>query len=178
MTAGQWPVYQVFERPAPDKPLRAGGSVHAVDPESALENAWAVYGRRPTGVSVCVVPRSEILSKTREEFANFASTPQTAANGGQSYAVFQRRGDKLIYEEAKPVVAGTAEQAMSLAIAAARNCFAICVFPSAAITSSTDVPADCPSAPQSHKWFRDQKSFPVFAMLREIRADGSGTHHA
>ena len=58
MTAGQWPVYQVFERPAPNKPLRAGGSVHAVDAETALENAWAVYGRPPTRVSPCEIGRA------------------------------------------------------------------------------------------------------------------------
>jgi ring-1,2-phenylacetyl-CoA epoxidase subunit PaaB len=178
MTAGQWPVYQVFERPAPNKPLRAGGSVHAVDAETALENAWAVYGRRPTGVSLCVVPRAEILSKTREEFANITMTPQTAASDDKTYSVFRRSGAKLIYEEAKPVVAGSAEQAMALAIAAASDCFAIWVFPSSATTSSADVPADCPCTPQSHKWFRDHKSFPVLAMLREIRADEMGADHA
>jgi ring-1,2-phenylacetyl-CoA epoxidase subunit PaaB len=173
MTAGQWPVYQVFERPAPDKALRAGGSVHAVDAETALDNAWAVYGRRPTGVSLSVVPRSEILAKTCEEFETVTSTPRPAANTEQSYFVFRRTGAKLIYEEAKPVVAGSPEQAMALAIAAARDSFAIWVFPSAEMTSSSNVPADCPSAPQSHKWFRDHKSFPVFAMMREIRADES-----
>jgi len=178
MTAGQWPVYQVFERPAPDKSLRAGGSVHAVDAEMALENAWAVYGRRPTGVSLCVVPRAEIVSKTREEFGTASSTSQAAANGEQTYSVFRRTGAKLTYEEAKPVVAGSAEQALALAIAAGRDWFAIWVFPSSAMTSSADMPADCPSAPQSHKWFRDHKSFPVLAMLREIRADESGADHA
>jgi ring-1,2-phenylacetyl-CoA epoxidase subunit PaaB len=178
MTAGQWPVYQVFERSAPDKPLRASGSVHAVDAEAALENAWAVYGRRPTGVSFCVVPRSAILMKTREEFGSVVPAPQAAASGGETYCVFRRKGAKLIFEEAKPVAAASAEQAMALAIGAAKDSLALWVFPASAITSSTDVPPDCPSESQPYKWFRDHKSFPVFAMLREIRAEETGVRHA
>jgi len=178
MTAGQWPVYQVFERLAPDKPMRASGSVHAVDAETALEIAWAVYGRRPAGVSFCVVPRSEILMKTREEFRSVASTQQSAANRQVTYCVFRRKGAKLIFEEAKPVVASSAEQAIAFASNAAKECFAIWVFPASSITSSADVPADCPSAPQPYKWFRDHKSFPVFAMLREIRAEKTGARNA
>ncbi len=58
MTDSQWPVWQVFERPAHGHPVRAAGSVHAVDAETALQNAWAVYGRRPTAVALWVVPRS------------------------------------------------------------------------------------------------------------------------
>jgi len=177
MTAGQWPVYQVFERPAPDKPMRASGSVHAVDAEAALENAWAVYGRRPTGFSFCVVPRTAILMKTREEFGSGSAEPSTA-NREETYCVFRRKGAKLIFEEVKPVVANSAEQAMAFAISAARDCFAIWVFPASSMTSSADVPADCPSAPQPYKWFRDHKSFPVFAMLREIRAEETGARNA
>lgn len=179
MTADQWPVYQVFERPAPDKPMRASGAVHAVDAETALENAWAVYGRRPNGVSFCVVPRDQILTKTREEFRTVRRIANSPADRGQSYCVFRRRGPKLIYEEARPIVAQTAEGAMALAIAAApRDWLAIWVFPESAITSRADVPADCPNAPQPHKWFRDHKSFPVFAMLREMRTDETGARHA
>jgi 1,2-phenylacetyl-CoA epoxidase PaaB subunit len=178
MNAGQWPVYQVFERPAPDKPLRAGGSVHAVDAETALENAWAVYGRRPTGVSFCVVPRSKILMKTREQFGHIAPSPHAAAESPQTFCVFRRKGSKLTYEEAKSVVAANADEAMTRAIAEAGDCFAVWVFPAASVTSSACVSADCPHASQPHKWFRDHKSFPVFAVLREIRAEETGTNNA
>ena len=58
MSDSQGPVWQVFERPAHGHPVRAAGSVHAVDAETALQNAWAVYGRRPTAVALWVVPRS------------------------------------------------------------------------------------------------------------------------
>jgi 1,2-phenylacetyl-CoA epoxidase PaaB subunit len=178
MTAGQWPVYQVFERPAPDKPMRAGGSVHAVDADAALENAWAVYGRRPTCVSFCVVPRSQILMKTRAEFGNVASTQHPAANREETYLVFRRKGAKLVFEETKPVVANSPEQAMAFAFSAAKECFAIWVFPASSMISRADMAGDCPSTPQPHKWFRDHKSFPVIAMLREIRAEETGARNA
>jgi phenylacetate-CoA oxygenase PaaH subunit len=69
MTDTQWPVYQVFERPAIGRPMRAAGSVHAADAEMALQNAWAVYGRRPTAVALWVVPRSLVLMRSREELS-------------------------------------------------------------------------------------------------------------
>jgi ring-1,2-phenylacetyl-CoA epoxidase subunit PaaB len=178
MNRGQWPVYQVFERLAPDKPMRASGSVHAVDAETALENAWAVYGRRPNGVSFCVVPRSEIVTKPREEFAQIAPSSQGAADSRQTFCVFRRKGEKLLYEQGRSVVAANAGEAMTLAVSEAGDCFAIWVFPAASMTSSASVSADCPNTSQPHKWFRDHKSFPVFAMLREIRAEEAETNNA
>jgi phenylacetate-CoA oxygenase PaaH subunit len=178
MSQGQWPVYQVFERPAPDKPLRAGGSVHAVDAETALENAWAVYGRRPNGVNFYVVPRSEIQTRTREDFSRVAPSPPAPTCGGQTFCVFQRKGEKLVYEEGPSVIAANADEAMAMAVSDASDCFAVWVFPVVVMTSSAGVSADCPHRSQPHKWFRDHKFFPVFAMLREIRAEETRTNNA
>ena len=118
-SANQWPVYQVFERPGLGRPMRAAGSVHAVDPETALQNAWAVYGRRPTAVALWAVPRDVVLMKTKEQLNG--SSPRTAPRpddrlgGEEQYCVFRQCGSRITYDEAAPVQAATAEQAIALA---------------------------------------------------------------
>jgi ring-1,2-phenylacetyl-CoA epoxidase subunit PaaB len=169
MTAPQWPIYQVFERPAGGRPMRAGGSVHAVDAETALQNAWAVYGRRPTAVGLWVVPRQQVLMKTKEEFSTLLSTVESAGRAEQDYCVFCRSHPKLVYEETEPIRAASAEQAMARALRQLEDCSGCWVFPASAITSSEPAAVECSYTPQGHKWFRDHKSFPVNAMLRDVR---------
>jgi ring-1,2-phenylacetyl-CoA epoxidase subunit PaaB len=180
MTASQGPVYQVFERPAGGRPMRAGGSVHAVDAEMALQNAWAVYGRRPTAVGLWVVPRQLVLMKTREELRGDETISHPDGRKQETYCVFRRSAGKITYEEATPVVAASAEQAMIRAVEQLRGeeWNACWVFPAAAIISSESRRGDCTFAPQSHKWFRDHKSFHVGALLREAREEADETDDA
>ena len=172
MTAVEWPVYQVFERPAPERPLRAAGSVHAVDSEMALQNAWAVYGRRPTAVGLWVVPRDRVLMKSKEELVAFSPSLENETDCEQTYCVFRRSGARVVYEQATSVLAASAEQAMARALEqlASEDCQACWVFPAAAVISSERMGEECSFAPQQHKWFRDHKSFPVGALLRDVRA--------
>ena len=192
MMSSQWPVYQVFERPAAGRPMRAAGSVHAVDAEMALQNAWAVYGRRPTAVALWVVPREVVLMKAREEFAASRSKTLSHSDGREqsegssskpgmrsehTYCVFRRSGPKIVYEETTPVVAASPEQALTRAVEQqAEDWHACWVFPTAAITSSESTQGDCSFAPQEHKWFRDHKSFPVGALLRHAREETEETN--
>jgi ring-1,2-phenylacetyl-CoA epoxidase subunit PaaB len=179
MTDTQWPVYQVFERPAIGRPMRAAGSVHAADAEMALQNAWAVYGRRPTAVALWVVPRSIVLMRSREELSGggFGTLSHSDGRGQgegpseQTYCVFRRSAAKITYEEASAIVAATAEQALAQAVAQfnGEDWQACWVFPVAAITSSESTRGECSFGPQQYKWFRDHKSFPVGALLRDAR---------
>jgi ring-1,2-phenylacetyl-CoA epoxidase subunit PaaB len=175
MTDTQWPVYEVFERPAIGRPMRAAGSVHAADAEMAQQNAWAVYGRRPTAVALWVVPRCRVLMITREEFCSSSPALDEAAAAAptapQAYCVFRRSGSKIAYEEAPVVVAACAQRALAQAVAQfnGEDWQACWVFPVAAITSSESTHGECSFAPQQYKWFRDHKSFPVGALLRDAR---------
>ena len=63
----QWPRYEVFKQDNPKKQHEAVGSVHAPDAELALQNARDVFVRRPSAVSLWVVPANSILMVTREE---------------------------------------------------------------------------------------------------------------
>jgi 1,2-phenylacetyl-CoA epoxidase PaaB subunit len=151
--------------------MLAGGSVHAVDAEMALQSAHDVYGRRPTSVGLWAVPRSAIYTKTRDELENFS--PAADGHGREEmYCVFQRCQGSVVYEEAKTVRAASAEQALACAVAqaAGHEVHAWWVFPASAIISSESRSEEPSLNPRPNKWFRDQKSFPVLTLLRRLRS--------
>ena len=61
MTEKNMPLWEVFIRSRTGLAHRHVGSVHAVDAEMALQNARDVYTRRGEGLSVWVVPSSELV---------------------------------------------------------------------------------------------------------------------
>ena len=68
---GQWPLWEVFLQPGGGAPHEHAGSVHAVDAESALQNARDVYARRGEAVSIWVVPSSLITASAPEDAGSF-----------------------------------------------------------------------------------------------------------
>ncbi|MDX1478657.1 MAG: 1,2-phenylacetyl-CoA epoxidase subunit PaaB [Saprospiraceae bacterium] len=62
-----WPLYEVFIRSKAGLHHKHAGSLHAADPEMAIENARDVYCRRMEGVSIWVVESSEITASNPEE---------------------------------------------------------------------------------------------------------------
>ena len=58
--AGGLPLWEVFVRAARGLNHVHAGSVHAADAESAIQSARDVYTRRNEGVSIWVVPSTEI----------------------------------------------------------------------------------------------------------------------
>ena len=67
----QWPLWEVFVQPPGGAPHEHAGSVHAVDAESALQNARDVYARRGEGVSIWVVRSVAITASTPEDVGPF-----------------------------------------------------------------------------------------------------------
>lgn len=63
----EWPLYEVFIRSKNGLEHKHVGSLHASDAEMAIENARDVYTRRQEGVSIWVVPSSEITASNPEE---------------------------------------------------------------------------------------------------------------
>jgi len=57
---GRLPLWEVFVRAARGLNHVHAGSVHAADAESAIQSARDVYTRRNEGVSIWVVPSTEI----------------------------------------------------------------------------------------------------------------------
>ncbi len=58
----EWPLFEVFIRARSGLEHKHVGSIHAVDARMAIEHARAVYTRRLEGVSIWVVPSSQIVA--------------------------------------------------------------------------------------------------------------------
>jgi ring-1,2-phenylacetyl-CoA epoxidase subunit PaaB len=72
-----WPLWEVFVRPKRGLSHTHAGSLHAPDAETAVLNARDAYTRRAEGVSVWVVPSTEIHASDDAEsmFEPFEDRP-------------------------------------------------------------------------------------------------------
>ena len=66
-TRRDWPLWEVFVRSRRGLSHGHVGSLHAPDAEMALRNARDLYTRRNEGVSIWVVPASEIVDSSPDE---------------------------------------------------------------------------------------------------------------
>jgi ring-1,2-phenylacetyl-CoA epoxidase subunit PaaB len=64
---GPSPLWEVFVRPRRGLSHVHAGSLHAADAATALHNARDVYTRRQEGVSIWVVPASQISASSPDE---------------------------------------------------------------------------------------------------------------
>lgn len=69
--SGQGILWEVFVQAKPGLPHKHAGSLHAPDAEMALKSARDVYTRRSEGVSIWVVPASEITATTESDADSF-----------------------------------------------------------------------------------------------------------
>jgi ring-1,2-phenylacetyl-CoA epoxidase subunit PaaB len=65
------PLFEVFVRARRGLSHNHVGSLHAADSQTALRNARDVYTRRQEGVSIWVVPSSDITASSPEEKDSF-----------------------------------------------------------------------------------------------------------
>lgn len=65
--SGMWPLWEVFIRARRGMSHIHAGSLHAPDAEMALRHARDVYTRRGEGVSIWVVPSSQITASSPDE---------------------------------------------------------------------------------------------------------------
>ena len=63
----EWPLFEIFIRSKNGLEHRHVGSLHAADPEMAIENARDVYTRRLEGVSIWVVESKHIHATNPEK---------------------------------------------------------------------------------------------------------------
>lgn len=63
----EWPLWEVFVRPARGLSHVHAGSLHAADAEMALGNARDLYTRRGEGVSIWVVASTHIRASSPDE---------------------------------------------------------------------------------------------------------------
>ena len=66
-----WPLWEIFIRSKQGLDHKHVGSLHAVDPQMAIENARDVYTRRMEGVSIWVVESKYIHASNPDEAESF-----------------------------------------------------------------------------------------------------------
>ena len=77
MSNKNWPLWEIFIRSKSGINHKHVGSLHAADAEMAIENARDVYTRRNEGVSIWVVPSSQITASDPEEGAELFEPAQS-----------------------------------------------------------------------------------------------------
>ena len=67
MDQKDWQLYEVFIRSKNGLSHKHVGSLHAADPNMAIQNARDVYCRRKEGVSIWVVPSESITASNPQD---------------------------------------------------------------------------------------------------------------
>jgi ring-1,2-phenylacetyl-CoA epoxidase subunit PaaB len=167
----QWQRFEVFKQDAPTLPHQNVGTVHAPDAEIALLNARDVFGRRPSCVSLWVVPERAILSATAEELAadgiQQALAAAKAASTDQplkTYQVFQKMSQKrsmTFVLHVGEVQAATLQHALARAIETygMTDVFVWWVCAADAITQSDESDVGSWFAPANDKAYRQQSYY-------------------
>ncbi len=167
----QWQRFEVFKQDTLAQPHQNVGTVHAPDAEIALLNARDVFGRRPSCVSLWVVPEQAILSATVEELAadgvqqalaeaQVASTDQPL----KTYYIFQKKSQKhsmTFVVHVGEVRATTPQHALAQAIETYGKTSAFVWWVCTADTITQSDPSDVASwfAPASDKVYRQQSYY-------------------
>jgi ring-1,2-phenylacetyl-CoA epoxidase subunit PaaB len=175
----QWPRYEVFKQDNPKKRHESVGTVHAPDAELALLNARDVFVRRPSAISVWVVPAAAIFAITAEEMElnpDWHDEPVAADAPQQTYHIFTKQSQRrsMTYvEHVGEVVAATAVQAIQQAMSNSNftpgDVFVWWAVPETAVTRSEDNDIASMFAPAQDKTYRQQSYYGFVDPLRKSR---------
>lgn len=163
--------YQVFVQEKRAAPHLDAGTVHAPDPELALFNARDVFVRRPSCISLWVVPVEQIVFLTAEQLAaGFES--EYSVGEPQTYFVFAKERSAGTLTWVAAFESASAREALEKAREAyseRQPPFAWAVFPERAVVATR--PEDIPSlfAPAAEKGFRMATDFHTHTVMRRLR---------
>ncbi len=87
-----WPMWEVFVRARRGISHVHIGSLHAPDARTALQNARDVYTRRGEGVSVWVVPSSEVSAFEPEAAAEYVDANEKVYRLATTYEIPEEVG--------------------------------------------------------------------------------------
>lgn len=85
--AEAWPMWEVFVRARRGIAHVHIGSLHAPDPETALQNARDVYTRRGEGVSVWVIPSDDVHAFEPEDAADYVDANEKIYRHATTYEI-------------------------------------------------------------------------------------------
>lgn len=92
LSGDAWPMWEVFVRARRGISHVHIGSLHAADTETALQNARDVYTRRGEGVSVWVVPSTEIHAFEPEDAADYVEANEKVYRDATAYDIPEEVG--------------------------------------------------------------------------------------
>lgn len=174
MSDTQWPRYFVFKQDAADEPHLNCGTVHAPDPELALQNARDVFVRRPECVSLWVVPAERVLAKSAQELeGDPPEIPEEAEGSSEPFAVFLKRPHRNQHAYAADVNASSRQEALARAFDrwADQGPDAYWIVPRRDIRASEIGDEDSWFAPAHDKLYRDQAFYRTESLMRDIRSE-------
>jgi ring-1,2-phenylacetyl-CoA epoxidase subunit PaaB len=173
----QWPRYQVFHQEGSDRPHVNSGSVHATDPEMALQNARDVFVRRPDCVSLWVVLADDIHSVTAEELKR-SGLPASSGDTGASetYQVFLKQDQTGSHGHVGSVQASSPSEALAAAVDEYGRQKGIVwwVVPDTLIFRTDPDEIDSFFRPAASKLYRKQSFYHTVTLMRRLREQKSG----
>jgi ring-1,2-phenylacetyl-CoA epoxidase subunit PaaB len=183
MKETQWPRFEVFQQERPDRPHQNVGSVHAPDAEVALLNARNVFVRRPTCLSLWVVPADAIMARTSQELAEDRDwQQQTAVEGApeESYYVFQKQSQRrsMTYvTHAGEVTASSPAQALARAVAqyGNANVYVWWVCPERLIVRTSEQDVESLFMPAHTKTYRHPQAYRTYTEMKELKNEPRST---
>lgn len=172
----QWARFEVFQQMRPEAAFVNVGSVHAPDPEIALQNARDVFVRRPQTHRLWVVPAGDILSRTAEEVIreDWQVTDQGTPAAEKRYYVFRKtsqRRSMTFVTLSGDVRASSPEQALSLALerfSGGDKTFVWWIVPADAVVASRDEDVSSMFEPAHDKSYRMPTEYRTQTMMREV----------
>ena len=173
----QLPRYQVFLQEKIDTPHRDVGSVHAADPEMALQNARDVFVRRPECVSLWVVPANKTYAKTEQELQAITQSTGQGKDidtiASTTYCVFIKQKSVGTRTYAGELRASSPDEAIHRArekFLKDSKPFAWLVFPKHLLVDSKENDLESMFTPAREKSFRMATDFHTLTEMRKILA--------
>lgn len=172
MADTQWPRFQVFQQYKEGQAHQNVGTVHAPDPEMALQNARDVFVRRPDCTSIWVVRADQIFAKTAEELDSWEAEktvdPRTPT---EPYHVFRKLEHWSTHAYAGIIEAATPVRALrsALKVFADRTALVWWVFPSRLVTCSDPEDVESMFQPALDKPFRNQAQYRTVTLMRQVQ---------
>lgn len=173
MSDTQWPRYFVFKQDAEGDPHLNCGTVHAPDPELALQNARDVFVRRPDCVSLWVVRADQVTALSAERLAQIKPEPQEEERAREDFAVFLKFSHRDQHAHAGEVEAASPQGALALAFErwSEDGPTAYWVAPRRALWLSEQADESAWFGPAHDKPYRHQSYYQTENLMRKIRAE-------
>lgn len=179
MSDTQWPRFEVFQQERKSRPHQNVGSVHAVDMETAIQNARDVFVRRPQAHNLWVVPAEAILAKTAQELESgpgWKDGAEEQGKGAERYLVFQKTGQRraMVYvTHVGEVMADSAAHALRQALKSFSHddVYVWWVCPASAVAATDEDDIESMFAPAHDKAYRMPNQYRTITQMMEVRKE-------